>query len=148
MTFELVKGPIKYVTIGKNIKVKDRSNIAKGSKKWRKEVPISAEMTRNRRIKYLPFLTTDFVLLLLIKGSHRSRIVPSGQTKPQKKRPKIIVATMRNSDNNDALIIVRMAILVMIKINGSNRKKIFLKLVVTPYRIWIKKRINKKRKEI
>ena len=79
-----------------------------GSKKCRKEPPIRAEIIRNKRIRYLPFLSeTDILFLLPRKASNISIVVPSGQAKPQKKRPKISVAKIKKIDNQAVAMIVR-----------------------------------------
>jgi hypothetical protein len=57
--------------------------------------------------------------------SKMSIVVPRGQMKPQKKRPKMSVATSKNTARRAAEMIVRKTMLVMMRMSGSNRKKKF-----------------------
>ena len=57
--------------------------------------------------------------------SKMSIIVPRGQIKPQKNLPKTNVPIIKKIESRAAVITARYAILVIIRINGSNRKKRF-----------------------
>ena len=96
-----------------------------GSKKCRKELPMIAEITRNKRIKYFPFFNEISIFRLLKMASKISMVLPRGHTKPQKKRPKMSVPTTRKRDNRATVMIARNAILVTRRINGSKRRKMF-----------------------
>jgi hypothetical protein len=65
--------------------------------------------------------------------SNMSIVVPNGHIKPQKKRPNMSVAMMRRRESIAAVTIVRYAILVMMRIRGSKRKKIFWDVTAMPY---------------
>lgn len=102
--------------------------MTRGSKKWINELPRKAEITRNKRIRYLPFLNEGILMtgrVWDIIESKMSIIVPRGQINPQKNLPKTSVPIIKKIDNRAAAITARYAILVIIRINGSNRKKMF-----------------------
>jgi hypothetical protein len=80
--------------------------------------------------------------------SKMSIIVPRGQINPQKNLPKTSVPIIKKIDNRAAVITARYAILVIIRINGSNRKKRFWSLAGLPYLVWVKKKMNSTRKKI
>ena len=87
------------------------------------------------RIKYLPFFKEIFRVFLFFEiGSQMSIMVPIGQMYPQKKRPKKNVLIINETDNNAVVIIVRYAMLMTIKTNGSNWKNRFWYGMCTPYR--------------
>ena len=65
--------------------------------------------------------------------SNMSIVVPSGHIKPQKKRPNMSVAMMRGIESSAAAINVRYAILVIMRIRGSKRKKRFWDVTAIPY---------------
>ena len=73
--------------------------MTRGSKKWINELPRKAEITRNKRIRYLPFLNEG---ILMTGGdiveSKISIIVPRGQINPQKNLPKISVPIIKNQE--------------------------------------------------
>lgn len=65
--------------------------------------------------------------------SNMSIVVPNGHIKPQKKRPNMSVAMTRRIESSAAAVIARYAILVIMRIRGSTRKKRFWDVTAMPY---------------
>lgn len=141
----------KKLMSGYNRRVNVRSMITRGSKKCRKETPMSAVNIKKKRIMYLQFLYANVFLctrILEIIESLTSITVPRGQIKPQKNRPKIKLTNTMIRAKRALVMIVRKAILVMSRTRGSRRKKIFTSFVGEFSLVCRKNQIKSPRKKI